>query len=195
MKEPTHCLLVHGYNADSGVGSIDRVIPSLERLGFTTVQYDYNFANGPLTGLLGALVLNGRRARDLYDHVALRGPLVAIGHSNGCAILHRLMHAHPGLISKAVYVNPALDSDAEPPAGTRLSVFHTPGDRAVTAAKYIPFVRWGNMGAVGYTGSNPDVINVNTGSSVHGWRTSSSHSDKFNLDNVGYWAAHFAGHL
>lgn len=190
------CVLVHGYNANEGVTSIDLVAPTLRRRGFEVQQFDYKHLNGPLTGLIGATLLNASRATRLRNELAQDKKVVAIGHSNGCAILYRFMCAYPGVLSDSIFVNPALDRDVEFPDDCgKVTVYHTPGELPTRLARYIPFSLWGSMGAVGYQGPHPDVVNVDTSEIRYGAYASTGHSDKFAAGKVGYWADVFATRL
>lgn len=149
--------LVHGFNVrDGGAGTVDMLAPHLTAAGWVVSQYDYGW-----TLLLGVLFGNPGRGRELARDSEPGD--VAIGHSNGCAIIHRALHsgAH---FRRAVYINPALDVTAAPPAGgplERVDVFYAPDDMAVLAAKVIPGVLWGAMGREGYQGPDSRIRNHN----------------------------------
>lgn len=150
--------LVHGFNVrDEGAGTIDRVGPYLDASGWVVSQYDYGW-----TLLLGVLFGNPGRAREL-SRDSEPGD-IAIGHSNGCAIIHRALHAGAHF-DQVVYINPALDTTAMlPPADStrlrKLHVFHAHDDRAVHLARWIPGSLWGGMGRDGYEGpADPRIQN------------------------------------
>jgi hypothetical protein len=150
------CYLVHGFNVnDDGKDTIDRLAPFIDANGWQVRQFDYGW-----TGLLMTLLGNSGRARTLA-HLSIAGD-IAIGHSNGCAIIHRATHQGAGF-DTVVYINPALDVDVAPgPKVKRCVVFHSPDDRAVFVAKLIPGVLWGAMGRYGYQGEPDDrIMNIN----------------------------------
>ena len=188
-------VLVHGYNAGEGEATVDRLIEPFTKWGILCQQFNYSRMNGAISGLLGAKFYNERRAERLNKELSVMGKrIVAVGHSNGCAILYRFMTRYPARISHYLFINPALDKDVTFPAGNRVTVYHTPGEVPVTMAKWIPFTLWGDMGSVGYQGEpNALVENVNTSdTNVHELHRSIGHSDKFNRYHVNYWGNVFA---
>lgn len=149
--------LVHGFNvSDGGKGSIDHLRPVLEAVYSPTVhEFDYGY-----TFLLGALFGNPGRSRELA-RLSSRGD-IGIGHSNGCALLHRASNLEQSHFDHLIYINPALDSDAVPGQKVKtLDVLYSPDDAATTVAAWIPWVLWGDMGNKGYTGQDPRVKNYN----------------------------------
>lgn len=189
--------LVHGYNSRAGEGSIDRCKPHLERHGLTVNEFDYTWFNGSISGLFGAKFLNRRRTQRLQREAGASSsrPRVAIGHSNGCAILYRAVCEYPGLFSQCHFVNPALDNDVKFPSAVDVTVYHTPGEKPTEFATYIPWTLWGNMGSVGYCGASPRVENIDTSSECFKEFASSGHSDKFSWDKVAFWSAVFAARI
>ena len=146
--------LVHGFNVmDGGRGTIDQLIPFLEKDGHEVLQFDYGW-----TFLFGARLGNKGRAKKLAKLIQLGD--VAIGHSNGCAIIHRASHLSAPF-KQIVYISPALDGELTPSWITvrDLSVYYSPSDNYVRKANYIPFVIWGDMGATGCTRKNKYVHN------------------------------------
>ncbi len=141
--------VLHGFNVrDGGTGSIDKLIPALVGADFEVVEFDYGWMF-----LLGAKLRDRFLARKLAKMVQPGD--VVIAHSNGCCIAQ--MAAELGApFAVMVFISPALDRDAERPAqvGER-HVWHTPSDEWVTKARWLPFAKWGDMGAVGYQGK-PD---------------------------------------
>ena len=146
--------LVHGFNVtDDGASTINRVAPYLPRLGYVPRRHDYGWK-----GLLGTLFCNPAIAKSIASQVEPGD--TGIGHSNGCAILSRVAELGAQL-DGLVFINPALYSDWTAPAHVKwIRVFHSGQDAAVPVAKLIPFVRWGDMGAVGYVGKDPRYVNI-----------------------------------
>ena len=151
-----HAYLVHGFNdrTEGGTG-VDLLAGALKTLGYQPIQVDYGW-----TGRIGVRMCNKRIASALSGTIHWRD--IAIGHSNGCAIIHLATHhpQHPAPFSRLIYVNPALDADAElAPSVKRLDVFHDPSDFWPSVASWIPWSPWGAMGSVGYEGTDKRIIN------------------------------------
>lgn len=171
---------VHGaYNfLGGGVVSTDRLRPFFESAGYGFIEHDYGFF-----GLFMAGFLNEREAIRLTKKVHPGD--IGVGHSNGCDILLRA--ARMGApFSQLVLINPALDAETEfPPEIDYVHVWHSPSDRPVQIAKLLPWHHWGSMGAVGYTGINPKIVNYDK---ENDFRVSScTHSDIFNPDKLAYF--------
>ncbi len=178
--------LVHGFNVrDSGAGTTDRLRKSLAIWLHPVREFDYGWL-----GLLGARFGNRRIATRLVDAVlADDGDLdprpVAIGHSNGCALLH--LASHMGApFRKLIYINPALDKDAVPGDQVEeVHIWHSPSDTAVRFARFLPWHTWGEMGATGYRGDDPRMHNHNK---ERDYRLSSkAHSDVFKEPLLGFF--------
>ena len=183
-------LLVHGFNvSDGGARTTDKLRPYLETAGYHVAELDYNW-----TGLIGVRMCNKRLAKVIARMTHLvPGKLIAIGHSNGCAILQAasMMGAK---FDQLVFINPALNASAKVGEQVRyVHVWHSPSDTVVKIAKWLPFHKWGNMGAVGYTGTDPRFFNYNK--EAERWRypdgtqaKSKKHSDVFKQPLLGFYA-------
>jgi hypothetical protein len=149
--------LVHGFNvSDGGRDSIDRLYPALDNRGWTVRPKRLDYGWRIITQLWG----NPKVADELAG-LADPGD-VAIGHSNGCSIIHRATHLQHCELETIVYINPALDTDATPgPCVKRCLVLFAEDDRAVLLATLIPGVLWGAMGRFGYRGKDPRILNLN----------------------------------
>jgi hypothetical protein len=118
------------------------LIPWLKFYGYEVCQFDYGW-----TGLLGVLLGNKQRARQLASWIEPGD--IGIGHSNGCAILHRTGHLGAKW-RRLVYINPALNVNAPLAMNVpRCDVYYSPSDRAVLLASLIPGMLWGAMGRYG----------------------------------------------
>ncbi|MCK5015799.1 MAG: hypothetical protein KAS32_01905 [Candidatus Peribacteraceae bacterium] len=152
-------ILIHGFNVhDGGASTVDLLIPGIKARGFRVVEYDYGWR-----GLLGSLLLNQHDADKLI--LQHQPGDIYIGHSNGCAILSRAIDDGLGA-ENVIFIHPALDRDWEPPENTQvkyLSVFYSSRDRATRAARFIPWVRWGEMGTVGPTSKHPSFWPLDDG--------------------------------
>lgn len=172
--------LLHGFNVkDRGAGSVDKLFPYLVQAGYEPVELDY-FRKGRI----GVRLCNKGMANIIAQTVEPGS--IAIGHSNGCAIIHMATHFGAGF-SQVVYINPALNNDLVPGAQVgKFHVWHSPSDKAVRLAKFIPGSLWGNMGAVGYRGDDMRAANYNKEDDYA--MSSDSHSDVFNDDLLAYFA-------
>jgi len=180
-------ILVHGFNVwDNGAGTVDRLEPYLEKAGFNVAQFDYGWIF-----LLRVRLNNKRYARRL---AAMTQPEdVLIGHSNGCNIITEAgwIGAH---CRHAVFINPALDSDAPiPPRFGGVDVWHSPSDAPVRLARFLWFHPWGNMGARGYRGKDWRVRNFNKQEDFD--VSSAAHSDVFSPALLPYFAPKIVAHI
>jgi hypothetical protein len=104
--------------------------------------------------------LNGRRAKELAGKV--QAGSIGVGHSNGCAILYQACKDYKAPFSQIVFINPALDEDAEfPPHLSRVFVLHSPHDYPAKIAGLFYRHPWGQMGNSGAVTTDPRVININ----------------------------------
>lgn len=154
------CHLVHGYNIkDGGNKTIDRLLPYLNYSEITTVEHDYGHLN-----IYGVLTKNKKIASKIVRK--LGSDDVAIGHSNGCAILVKSLQ-QGAVLDKLILINPALDKHFEfPESVNEIHIFHSHKDKVVVLAKYLRklvFWRntflWGEMGNTGYRGNDSRVTN------------------------------------
>lgn len=147
--------LIHGFNDRyNGRDNVDRLEPYLAQIG-SIRNFDYGWK-----GLIGVLFGNAQRAKELSDDI-FKGD-IGVGHSNGCAILHRAA-VDGAPFSGLVYINPALDEKIELPHQIEwLLVYYAPDDFPVFLASLVPFTLWGGMGRFGYSGPSDDrVKNIN----------------------------------
>jgi pimeloyl-ACP methyl ester carboxylesterase len=174
-------ILIHGFNVrDGGAGSILKLAPYFEAAGYRVKTFRYGFFF-----LLRVRLLVDRFARVLAD-MSEPGDIV-VAHSNGC-LMAQIAAELGGEFAQLVYINPALDRDTALPSHVkRLHVWHSPGDKAVSAARFMPAHRWGDMGAVGYRGPfDPRVTNYDK---EFGYPVKSgSHSDIFLPGKIEFFA-------
>lgn len=142
--------VLHGFNVrDGGQGSIDKLIPHLRSAGYDPVEFDYGWL-----GPLGVKCLDGRLGKLLAKLV--RPGDVVVAHSNGCCIAQLAAEAGAPF-DLMVFISPALDRDTPLPSQVReRHVWFTTSDEWVGKARWIPFVRWGDMGKVGFHPGNSD---------------------------------------
>lgn len=164
--------LVHGFNVtDGGAGSVGKLAPYFEAAGFEVKRFRYGWK-----GLLGVRRSNGTFAQLLAD-VVNPGDII-VGHSNG-GCLAKLAADLGAPAAQLVLINPALDADARFAQQVgRIHIWHSPSDKPVTWARWLPWHAWGDMGAIGYRGPyDPRVMSYNK---ENGFPVSSrEHSDVF----------------
>ncbi len=182
-------ILVHGFNVwDGGRDTVGKLHGFFTALGVPCVLLNYGHF-----GLLDTRFKNdavARRLRDTAHSAAIAGyQVVAIGHSNGAAIIHRATTAYAARIDRAVYINPALQRDLAPGLQVkRVDVWHSPSDTQVQWAKLLPVIDarpWGEMGATGYRGADARMVNLNkeTNFAVK----SREHSDVFDSERLAFF--------
>ena len=185
MHKHQLCLLVHGFNVrDDGVGTIGRLQPYLTARGWDSIIFKMGWMD-----LLQVYIQNRRHAKRLAEAAVnarkLGHEVIAIGHSNGCAVIHLATERYNAPFSRIVYLNPALDNDKVPgPQVERCDVWYSPSDLTVKLATWLPASDWGNMGSVGYCGSDPRMHNHNKEKmAVH----SDGHSDFAKGEKLAYF--------
>lgn len=174
-----HVLFIHGFNVrDNGANTVGRLVPFFATLGCSTEMIAYGHFN-----LLEPRWENHQVAELLADRInAASRPVIVVAHSNGCAITHKCN----ATIDKAVYINPALDRDAQFPASILAAdVWHSRGDMAVWLSRLLPFNAWGDMGAVGAARHDRRVKNFDKAQNYE--LSSTKHSDVFKSPLVEYF--------
>lgn len=182
-------ILVHGFNVyDGGRQSTAKLRPFFAAAGIPYLMLEYKHWN-PISSRNG----NDKLAKQLTKAAVaaqLAGyTVVALGHSNGCAIIHRATTTYHAPIIKAIYINPALVASFS--AGHYVEechIWHSPSDSPVQWAKWLPYsaVRpWGEMGAIGYTGVDQRCINHNKQTDYR--ISSKTHSDVFKAEKLAYF--------
>lgn len=161
-------LFVHGFNTDAP--HLDELRNQFASLGCKFDAFQY----GRL-GLVGVRAANANLAEALASLVRAIEPVTLIGHSNGCALIHRALQSLPiGAVTRVVYLSPALGHDVTPPGGPeRIDVCHTRKDDAVWWARLLLWHEWGDMGRRGYSGKDERVHNHDYTGVING------HSDWF----------------
>lgn len=155
-------VFLHGYNAKDPSSMWDQHEAAFKNEGFECRSATYG-----KTGLLSTAFSNPHLAMLLLSSLRmLNRRVIMVGHSNGCAIIYRMLsidaqdfveRATPKTIVEAVFLSAALDKDAhnryfpaafQPP---RIVNCHTRRDSVLRFIRWVPGIRWGNMGAVGAT--------------------------------------------
>ena len=149
--------------------------PYVQAVGATVFNWNYGWILAKTarnSGIVDRVVdfVQFMQAHTRYDRAVL------IGHSNGCEIAWSVSRRTPLVVGLCLN-NAALNADTRFPE--RLKFVHnwyTPHDKAVWVAKWIPFNRWGGLGAQAYAGVSSNVKNFNKGV---GKPHSESHSDTY----------------
>lgn len=190
----TVVVLIHGFNVwDGGRATVGKLRPFFADLNVPYVMVNYGHF-----GLLETRFKNMKIARRVAEAVknqqAGGHKVIVVGHSNGCAIADLAARKFGAQIDIAIYINPALKADRDPPPGIRrLQVWHSPSDAPVKWAKWLPASNarpWGEMGATGYTGHDTRVLNFNKETGFH--VASKAHSDMFDIERIGYFGTRVA---
>lgn len=182
-------ILVHGFNVhDGGRGSVGKLRPFFAKAGIPYLLVDYGFFD-----LIKTYTSNKKVAKRLADSVRTakisnpNSKIVVVGHSNGCAIIYLACKYYNAPVDKAVFINPALDSDiVRPTALKSLDVWYSPSDKPVKWAKLLPWHVWGDMGKVGYTGVSDDVIRCFNKENDYPV-ISEGHSDAFSIEDIPFY--------
>ncbi len=189
MKKKYLALLIHGFNVwDGGRQTVGKLRPF-----FADINMPYIMLNYGHFGLLDTRFKNDKIAKRVVracSSANLAGyKVIAVGHSNGCAIIHRATTKYLAAIEQAVYINPALKKDLVPGKQVlRVDVWHSPSDRPVKLAKLLPFANarpWGEMGATGYRGDDGRMRNRDK---EYDYRVDScEHSDMFKMEKLAFF--------
>ena len=167
-------IFVHGFNSQDG-GNDPRIV-NLRNQFASRDKVLVPFHYGKLS-IFAVRVANLNLACALATFVTAiaNEPVTLVGHSNGCALIHRALQLLPlGIVQRVVYLSPALDRNTEPPAGPdRVEVWHTERDGALWWARFLAWHEWGTMGRHGYTGTSLRVTNRDYSDKIGG------HSDWF----------------
>lgn len=171
-------VLVHGWNVrDGGAKTVDTLESYLVKNGWTVDKdsADYGFIFWRMLSFLGRWFKTKGIVKRLVP--AMEKADLIITHSNGANFANRALklleikHINTKIV---VHISPALNKCTKiPPAVKAQLVLHTRWDSAVNLAKWIPFSRWGNMGAVGYAGTDQRNTNIDRTNKVF------SHSGHF----------------
>ncbi len=168
----TVAILVHGYNVSYPERTVGKLRSHFEALGCMVEMFTYGDTN-----LFQVRWRNPRLAKKLARRVKhwkdLGYKVILVGHSNGCAIIYLTTTVLGVHSDQVVAINPALKKHYNPDFSAKVvQVWHNSGDKPVVFAKFwskiIPdkWFRarpWGEMGNVGYVGSNHNVVNIDTG--------------------------------
>jgi hypothetical protein len=182
--------LIHGFNVkDGGASTIQRLAPYLGNSGIPCRNHPYGWV---FLARAWGTWWTTKFARRIAATDQAR---VLIAHSHGCNLaVEAVWRGHPA--EMIVMINPALNADADVPSSVkRVLVYHWPRDLATTAAAWLPFHRWGNMGAVGYTGQDERFRSINAqDEDPAGWWVIKRHS-RILQKRVHVWGPRIAGDI
>jgi len=149
----TRCYLIHGFNTrNRGIADVMLLKADLQKAGFEIKPLTYGWVDR-----ITVRVCNHHLADLLAD--VIKPGSVAVGFSNGCALL-QMAAEHGAQFKHLVYIRPALDRDTRvPPQVKRVDVWHSKDDFWTSVARWIPFSRWGDAGAVGLVVPDNRVYN------------------------------------
>ncbi len=186
-------LLVHGFASKGGKGSTDKLKPYFQQAGFRVYELDYGWTGLPVvTRANKKLALSwvgwAKAMAALQKDLVGETHLIGVGHSNGCPIL-RLSSWLGAPFTQLVFINPALNTKGRKtrvgPMVKRVHVWHSPSDKAVRVARWIPWHPWGRMGAVGYKGKDLRYVNYDKQNSYE--ISSRSHGDVFDDEKLPFF--------
>jgi len=180
-------LLVHCFASKGGKGSTDLLRPFFEDAGYHVAELDYRW-----TGLIGVRTCNKKLAQSWAGWCQIvasyADEIIGVGHSNGAAIL-RASAWLDAPFTQLVFINPALNTKGKKtrigPLVKWVHVWHSPSDKALRIARFLPRHPWGRMGAIGYKGNDPRYINYDK---QNDFRVSSrSHGDVFDPEKLAFF--------
>lgn len=163
---------------DNGKNTTDKLKPFLLDAGFVIREADYGSIAPTNTRIVNQAI--SRMLGGMVDEESY-----AIGHSNGCALIH-LSTYQGAYFSKIAYVNPAIDPNFAPSRlCNKLIVYYTPDDATVDLAKLALGSVGGSMGRTGYTGAvDPRIENVNLNKLLGVEQLERAHSAAFNDEYI-----------
>jgi alpha-beta hydrolase superfamily lysophospholipase len=153
-------VIVNGIETRDSGRNVGRLHDILESHGVSTFRHRYPIVHWWATrfGHKGRVRNLLQVCRDLNENNPK--PLVPICHSMGCLLAHEAAwladeDGQPPPFTRAVYIAPALDSDAAmAPAMRKITVFWNRYDNIVKLARFLLFHGFGALGATGYTGAD-----------------------------------------
>ena len=179
-------LLIHGFNVwDNGKASVG------ELRGYcAAMDLPYHILKYGHFGLWDARTKNDNVARQVKEFIDNSAqPVIVIAHSNGCAITQIAIDLYGVKPKHVVFINPALQRDIHLSNVCTYDIWHSPSDKPVKWARYLPkanFRPWGDMGAVGSSLDLPHVMNYNKEDDTR--ISSKEHSDVFSTELLSFFA-------
>ncbi len=181
-ERPMKAVIVPGmFQRDGGLNSIGRMLPRLRQLGYTAELIDPGFWH------VLRLYFGRRFNMDQKVSRALWNADLIIGHSFGAVIIDRALRLLPITDKERVLVlvNPSLNADTDVPETVKHRfVMFSRSDLLVRLSGWLPFLRLGRMGAIGYTGESEKNSNIDITQELD----FAEHSDWENADKYAQWA-------
>lgn len=178
-------VLIHGVRTTQRNRDLHKLATSFRAAGFCVAIPRYGYIPACLVGAFAWL---DQRIADTMAGL-IEPDDILVGHSNGATLTYLI--SRKVRIKGAVLINPALECDAVPHAGF-VHVYHNRHDLVVRLADLVPFNIWGDMGARGYCGTDPRVINIDQEHPPASLPPLRGHSDIFKPTKVRPWARFIA---
>mgnify|MGYP001262433580 CR=1 FL=1 len=152
-------MTIHGYASNPSVWE-----PLVQFLSppHRVRHFDYSGGwNWPVIGITGARLYNRKRGGLAARQSKKYSSRICIAHSNGNVVANYARHSPICKFKHLIAIHPALDADFKfHPAWKTVHVLYDQGDLPVRWARRLIGHDWGDMGARGYQGHNPKVVNV-----------------------------------
>lgn len=156
-------VVIHGFRIwDGGKATTGQLVPFIKGEGWDVDEDETTYGYWSIWKIV---FFNGTARADVLYRIAraIEEADLIIGHSNGANFGMQALDALPSKFTESkvvVWISGALNRNTDIPAAVKgLLVLHTPYDVWVRLASYIPFNRWGRMGAWGYSGDDRRVTN------------------------------------
>lgn len=178
-------VLIHGVRTRRNNQNLHRLAAAFRELGFCVTIPRYGYLPAFVAAFLP--FMHNYIASSMSNFI--EDDDIVLGHSNGATLTYLISQKHQ--LRGAILLNPALDCEKAPEAGF-VHVYHTDGDCVVTWSALVPFHPWGAMGAVGYTGTDPRVTNIDMANPPIGLPAINGHSEIFRQRNMRPWSKYIA---
>lgn len=160
----TRAVSVHGFRIhDGGAKTTDRITPFVLEAGW---DIDEDEADYGFLGIWAIILFNGKGRKDVIKRIAraIKKADIIYAHSNGVNFVLQALDTLPKEYHDTklvVAISGAANTKTPIPLAVKaMLVLYTPHDIWVRLSSYIPFNRWGRMGARGYLGDSPKVTSV-----------------------------------
>lgn len=169
--------VIHGAMVEDPHASVGKLVPFFERPNFRVEVLTYGYKN-----FFQVWKQNHEIVHDFSQKISSSNMI--IGHSNGAQIAY-LLAARGLQVDGLILINAALASDVTfPPQLKWVHVYHNESDTTLDLLKPFAPCPWGNMGRIGYRGTDHRVVNFDGNActpSLYG------HSDIFSDEKILPW--------
>ena len=161
---PIKVVAIHGFRImDRGKQTVDKIAPFVEGVGWEIDidEADYGFLN-----LLNIILFKGKARSHVINRLvnAIKDADVIYAHSNGVNYGIQALNKLPKEYADTkivIWISGAANTRTPVPKAIKaMLVLYTPHDIWVRLSSYIPFNRWGRMGARGYLGDSNKCTNI-----------------------------------